>query len=54
MSSSPSSSMPRFTVGSFGSTTRISVLGNGTPTVPGRRVGPIGLPTAIGEASVMP
>ncbi len=32
----------------------ISVLGNGTPTVPGRREGPIGLPSATGDDSVMP
>jgi hypothetical protein len=52
--SSPSAPSATSRVGSAGSTTRISVLGNGTPTVPGRRSGPIGLPTLIGDDSVMP
>ena len=33
---------------------RTSVEGNGTPTVPGRRVGATGLPTVIGDVSVIP
>ncbi len=33
---------------------RTYVEGKGTPMVPGRRVGAIGLPTLTGEVSVMP
>ena len=54
ISSSPDSPKGRSTLVSAGSTTRMSVLGKGTPTVPGRREGPIGLPSATGEVSVMP
>ena len=39
---------------SAGSTTRICVLGNGRPRVPGRRPSVSGLPSATGDVSVIP
>ncbi len=52
--SSPGSPAGRSIVGSSGSTTRTSVFGSGSPTVPAQRVSPTGLAINTGEHSERP